>query len=89
MSKVDVLAVALFEAYSRNSGNPPDCHYDRNAAEQLMAQALNECGVAKLIEALSFYTAICGNTCAMVPRETAAEMYAKGTAALSNIGSTR
>jgi hypothetical protein len=50
--KVDVLAVALFETYSRNSGNPPDCHYDRNAAEQWMAQALFEVGVAELIEAL-------------------------------------
>jgi hypothetical protein len=45
------LAVALFEAYSRNCGNPPDCHYDRNAAEQWMAQALDECGVAEMIEA--------------------------------------
>lgn len=51
MSGVDVLAVDLFEAYSRNSGNPPDTHFDRNAAEQWMAQALVECGVAALIEA--------------------------------------
>jgi hypothetical protein len=52
--KVDVLAVALFEAYSRNSGNPPDCHYDRNAAEQWMEQALLEVGVAELIEAAEY-----------------------------------
>lgn len=37
------LAKKLFEAYSRNSGNPPDCHHDRNAAEQWMAQAMEEC----------------------------------------------
>lgn len=43
--------------------------------------------VTDLVEALSFYTSVCGNTCAMVSRETAAEMYAKGTAALANIRS--
>jgi len=47
---VDVLAVALFEAYARNGGNNPNEHFDRNAAEQWMAQALGECGVAGLIE---------------------------------------
>lgn len=45
-----VLARAVFEAYSRNGGNPPDAHFDRNAAEQWMAQALEEVGVAELIE---------------------------------------
>lgn len=45
--------------------------------------------VAELIEALSLYTAVCGNTCAMVTRETAAEMYAKGTTALANIRSAK
>lgn len=53
MSGVDVLATAVFAAYSRNSGNPPECHFDRNAAEQWMAQALKECGVVELIEAVS------------------------------------
>ncbi|MCD9096158.1 hypothetical protein [Luteimonas fraxinea] len=51
MSGIHVLAIALFEAYSRNSGNPPDAHFERRAAEQWMAQALEECGVSKLIEA--------------------------------------
>lgn len=45
--------------------------------------------VAGLIEALSLYTAVCGNTCAMVTRETAAEMHAKGTTALANIRSAK
>ncbi len=48
------LAVALFEAYSRASGNPPDAHFDRNAAEQWMAQALEEVGVAELIRAAAW-----------------------------------
>ncbi len=51
----DVLAVALFEAYSRNGGNPPDAHFDRNAAEQWMQQALVEVGVAELIEAAEVF----------------------------------
>lgn len=53
MSGVDVLAAAIFAAYSRNSGNPPEAHFDRSAAEQWMAQALTEYGVAELIEAAS------------------------------------
>lgn len=51
MSGVESLSISLFEAYSRNSGNPPDAHFNRAAAEQWMAQALIECGVAELIEA--------------------------------------
>jgi hypothetical protein len=63
--------------------------------ERLMAEnitkgfppcAYNRAAVADLIEALSFYTSVCGNTCAMVSRETAAEMYAKGTTALARVG---
>lgn len=53
--KVDSLAKAVFEAYSRNSGNPPECHRDRNAAEQWMTQALEEIGITRAIEA-SFKT---------------------------------
>lgn len=45
------IASAVFAAYARNSGNNPDEHHDRNAAEQWMAQALGECGVYELIEA--------------------------------------
>lgn len=45
------LASALFAAYARNSGNNPEEHFDRDAAEQWMAQALGECGVYELIEA--------------------------------------
>jgi len=37
------LAVALFEAFARNGGNRPNDHFDRNAAEQWMQQALDEC----------------------------------------------
>ncbi len=37
------LAVALFEAFARNGGNSPADHFDRNAAEQWMQQALDEC----------------------------------------------
>ncbi|WP_447896794.1 hypothetical protein [Stenotrophomonas acidaminiphila] len=37
------LAVAMFEAFARNSGNSPSDHFDRNAAEQWMQQALDEC----------------------------------------------
>jgi hypothetical protein len=44
------LAVALFEAYSRNCGHNPDEHFDRNAAEQWMTQALEECGVPELLQ---------------------------------------
>ena len=47
--RVEVLAKALFAAYSQNSGNPPEFHRDRRAAEQWMGQALVECGVADLI----------------------------------------
>lgn len=46
---MSALAIALFEAYSRNSGNPPHCHRDRIAAEQWMEQALDECGLTELI----------------------------------------
>lgn len=45
-TELSELAKKLFEAYSRNSGNPPDCHHDRNAAEQWMGQAMEECGLA-------------------------------------------
>ena len=44
------LGKAVFEAFSRNGGNPPECHFDRNAAEQWMAEALQEVGVSDLIE---------------------------------------
>ena len=37
------LAVALFEAFARHGGNSPADHFDRNAAEQWMQQALDEC----------------------------------------------
>lgn len=47
---VDVLSVAMFEAYARNGGHSPDDHYDRIAGEQWMAQALDECGVTELVE---------------------------------------
>ncbi|GAB3054304.1 hypothetical protein [Stenotrophomonas tumulicola] len=46
----DVLARKVFEEYSRAGGNPPDAHFDRNAAEQWMAHALEFAGVAELIE---------------------------------------
>lgn len=50
---MSALAIALFEAYSRNCGHNPDEHFDRNAAEQWMAQSIEEVGVAELIEAVS------------------------------------
>ncbi|TDB26822.1 hypothetical protein ATCM_03700 [Stenotrophomonas sp. ATCM1_4] len=37
------LAAAMFEAFARNSGNSASDHFDRNAAEQWMQQALDEC----------------------------------------------
>lgn len=49
---VAALARKVFEEYSRAGGNPPDAHFDRNAAEQWMAHALEFAGVAELIEAL-------------------------------------
>ncbi len=49
--RVDVLARQVFEEYSRAGGNHPDSHFDRNAAEQWMAHALQVSGVAALIEA--------------------------------------
>lgn len=49
---VAALARKVFEEYSRAGGNPPDAHFDRNAAEQWMAHALEFAGVAKLIYAL-------------------------------------
>ncbi len=48
---VAALARKVFEEYSRAGGNPPDAHFDRNAAEQWMAHALEFAGVAELIEA--------------------------------------
>lgn len=50
---VVVLARKVFEEYSRASGNPPDAHFDRNAAEQWMAHALEFAGVAALVDALT------------------------------------
>lgn len=52
-TSVDVLARRIFEEYSRAGGNQPDAHFDRNAAEQWMAHALEFAGVAELIEAAS------------------------------------
>lgn len=49
---IAALAKSVFEEYSRASGNDPDAHFDRNAAEQWMAHALEFAGVAGLIEAL-------------------------------------
>lgn len=49
---VAALARKVFEEYSRAGGNPPDAHFDRNAAEQWMAHALEFAGVAELIEAM-------------------------------------
>ena len=51
---VDVLARKVLEEYSRAGGNPPDAHFDRNAAEQWMAHALEFAGVAELIEAAEY-----------------------------------
>lgn len=48
---ITALARKVFEEYSRSGGNPPDAHFDRNAAEQWMAHALEFAGVAELIEA--------------------------------------
>jgi hypothetical protein len=53
VSAVDALGVAMFAAYARNGGNNPAEHFDRNAAEQWMAQALEECGVADMVAVLS------------------------------------
>lgn len=49
---VAALARKVFEEYSRAGGNPPDAQFDRSAAEQWMAHALEFAGVAKLIDAL-------------------------------------
>ena len=49
---IAALARKVFEKYSRAGGNPPDAHFDRNAAEQWMAHALEFAGVAELIEAM-------------------------------------
>ena len=49
---IAALARKVFEEYSRAGGNPPDAHFDRNAAEQWMAHALEFAGVAELIEAM-------------------------------------
>lgn len=51
---VAALARKVFEEYSRAGGNPPDAHFDRNAAEQWMAHALEFSGVAELIEACDY-----------------------------------
>lgn len=49
---IAALARKVFEEYSRAGGNTPEAHFDRNAAEQWMAHALEFAGVAELIEAL-------------------------------------
>lgn len=48
---IAVLARKVFDEYSRAGGNPPEAHFDRNAAEQWMAHALEFAGVAELIDA--------------------------------------
>lgn len=53
---VAALARKVFEEYSRAGGNPPDAHFDRNAAEQWMAHALEFAGVAELIRAAGSMT---------------------------------
>jgi len=48
---VSALARSLFVAYSLNTGNRPDEHYNRMAAEQWMQMALDECGVTEVLAA--------------------------------------
>jgi hypothetical protein len=53
VTAVQALGAAMFAAFARNSGENPAEHFDRNAAEQWMAQALEECGVADMVAVLS------------------------------------
>lgn len=55
--RIDVLARAICETYARNSGNNFKDHFDTRAAVYWMAQALDEVGVAELIEADHEYEA--------------------------------
>lgn len=56
------LARALCEAYARNSGNDFKDHFNTRAAVIWMGQALEEVGVAELIEAAKDEQAqACGN----------------------------
>lgn len=48
---MSALARSLFVAYSLNTGNRPDEHYNRMAAEQWMQMALDECGVTEVLAA--------------------------------------
>lgn len=48
---MSALARSLFVAYSLNTGNRPDDHYNRSAAEQWMQMALDECGVTEVLAA--------------------------------------
>ena len=59
-----------------------DAYHEQEMPKAIAARDATE----GLIEALSFYIAICGNTCAMVSSETEEEMHAKGMSALAAAG---